>query len=268
MKIQYKLIISFLAIVCLFLIAGLIITANVIQMTALESQVSNEYAINKEAVRYQEGARQLQVGVYLYLQGNQEMGTQLITEGRQEMASSRQNLNGMITDPVMSGDLGEISGLETKVSGISDDIVTISTSSQPNRDALLNQRLATLQARVEALNLRLSNFVDRTNSNLLSAIETSQQNGAQTVLLTLGIIAATFVLALFMAWFIARQLTRPIRKLTEIADKVSLGNLEHDITVESDDEIGELSKSFRRMINAFKMMDAMSREPGDPEAKP
>jgi methyl-accepting chemotaxis protein len=268
MKIQNKLILSFLAIVCLFLIAGLMITANVMQMTALESQVSKEYAINKEAVRYDEGARQLQVGVYLYLQGNTEMGNQLITEGRQQMASSRENLNGLLTDQGMISDLGEISGLETKVSGISDNIITISDSSQSNRAALLNQRLATLQARIEALNLRLSNLVDRTNNDLLSAIQTSKQNGEKTVLLTLGVIMATFVLALFIAWFIARQLTRPIRRLTEIADKVSLGNLEHDITIDSDDEIGDLSESFRRMINAFKMMDAMSRESEEGEVRP
>ena len=71
---------------------------------------------------------------------------------------------------------------------------------------------------------------------------------------------AVFLICIGLSLFIADRLTKPIINLTTIADKVSLGKLKHDISVNGNDEIADLGSSFQRMINAFKMSQAMSQE--------
>lgn len=61
--------------------------------------------------------------------------------------------------------------------------------------------------------------------------------------------------------FLMEHYVRPIQKLTEIAKQISMGDLNTEINVETrNSEIGELVESFRRLINAFKIMNAMNQE--------
>lgn len=55
------------------------------------------------------------------------------------------------------------------------------------------------------------------------------------------------ILALGLAAFIAATITRPMKHLAEVADRMSLGELDVDIDVEGDNEIGQLAESLRRM---------------------
>ena len=55
------------------------------------------------------------------------------------------------------------------------------------------------------------------------------------------------VLALALAVFIASTITRPIRHLAEVADRMSLGDLDVDIDVQATNEVGQLAESLRRM---------------------
>ncbi|HWQ64611.1 MAG TPA: HAMP domain-containing protein [Methanospirillum sp.] len=61
--------------------------------------------------------------------------------------------------------------------------------------------------------------------------------------------------------FLMEHYVRPVQKLTEIAKQISMGDLNTEINVETrNSEIGELVESFRRLINAFKIMNAMNQE--------
>jgi methyl-accepting chemotaxis protein len=258
MKIQHKIIAAFLAVMVLFLVAGLIIGASVQQMNTLESTISTNYAINAEAMKYQDGARQLQVGESFVVQGNTAMGNQLINEGKQRMELSRTNLKKQVTDTAMISSLDEIARLEANVITTSREIDTLTGSADPDHQALLNKKLATLQDQVEALNLGLSNFVDKTNGNLVAAIDAAKAFGSFTNLVTIIAFVIALILSIGIAVYLANLITRPIVRLTEIANKVSNGQMVHEITRESNDEIGDLADSFRKMINAFKVIQSMS----------
>ncbi len=54
-------------------------------------------------------------------------------------------------------------------------------------------------------------------------------------------------LALLLAIFLSRTLTRPIRELTAATQIVSGGNLAHQVPVRSRDELGQLATSFNQM---------------------
>ncbi len=64
--------------------------------------------------------------------------------------------------------------------------------------------------------------------------------------LTLAAGGATAV-ALLLAIFLARTLTRPLRELTTATRAVAKGDLEQQVAVRSQDELGELAASFNQM---------------------
>lgn len=81
----------------------------------------------------------------------------------------------------------------------------------------------------------------------LGAIQTS----------ALALLAATVLLAGFGAWFSARTLAKPIMRLTDAAERMSLGDLNVKIDVSSRDEIGLLAQALGRMQTSLRM--AMER---------
>jgi two-component system sensor histidine kinase BaeS len=71
------------------------------------------------------------------------------------------------------------------------------------------------------------------------------------------------IVALLLGIFLSRNLTRPIRELTEATHEVAGGNLGLQVSVRSKDEMGELASSFNKMSadlarssNARKQMTA------------
>jgi len=73
----------------------------------------------------------------------------------------------------------------------------------------------------------------------------------------LALLAVTVLLAAACAWFSARALATPIMKLTDAAERMSLGDLNVKIDVQSRDEIGLLAQAIGRMQTSLRM--AMER---------
>ncbi len=67
---------------------------------------------------------------------------------------------------------------------------------------------------------------------------------------------ASIVIAAAASIFLAGSITNPIKKLRDLADKVSMGDLDVANTVTAKDEIGDLSESFDRMVVAVKFLNS------------
>lgn len=61
-----------------------------------------------------------------------------------------------------------------------------------------------------------------------------------------------FIVIFVVSFIFARQITKPIKKLTQASDEVSKGNFNIDIDIISKDEIGYLSSRFKMMIEKIK----------------
>ncbi|NOQ78514.1 MAG: HAMP domain-containing protein [Gammaproteobacteria bacterium] len=74
----------------------------------------------------------------------------------------------------------------------------------------------------------------------------------------LSILTASIFIALLIAWIVDSRITRPIEDLTDMADKVSKGQLMIKVDVSDKGEIGELAHAFERMrvsmVKAFERM--------------
>ena len=66
------------------------------------------------------------------------------------------------------------------------------------------------------------------------------------------IFLGSIVAGLVSAWFLARSLARPMSELQGAMAVVGAGDLDHPITVRSNDEIGELAQAFTRMTESLR----------------
>lgn len=69
----------------------------------------------------------------------------------------------------------------------------------------------------------------------------------QQRIFSLGIAAVSLLAALLLVVTVARSISRPITHLSRVADRLSLGELDARIEIDSKDEIGELAESISRM---------------------
>jgi methyl-accepting chemotaxis protein len=67
------------------------------------------------------------------------------------------------------------------------------------------------------------------------------------------LLAATFIGVIIIAYFASRAIVTPIRKLTEAANRISVGELSVEITKPSQDEIGELADAITRMQDSIRL---------------
>jgi HAMP domain-containing protein len=86
--------------------------------------------------------------------------------------------------------------------------------------------------------------------------EDALENEIQNALLRLiGIIAVLPVAGTLLSFLVAHWIVRPIIGLTEVADKVTRGDLELSVSTECvslRDEIGDLARSLERMRSSLK----------------
>ena len=68
-----------------------------------------------------------------------------------------------------------------------------------------------------------------------------------TLLLILGVALLAFVVAALLAARTARLVVQPIERLVLAADAISMGDLDQPVTVERNDEIGDLAQALERM---------------------
>jgi C4-dicarboxylate-specific signal transduction histidine kinase len=60
------------------------------------------------------------------------------------------------------------------------------------------------------------------------------------------------LLSVLAAYIIARGITKPLVQLTEVADRISLGELDARVQIERKDEIGDLAEALRRMQTSLQ----------------
>jgi methyl-accepting chemotaxis protein len=67
------------------------------------------------------------------------------------------------------------------------------------------------------------------------------------------------VLGLIFLWFAAGALAKPIRKITAIANQIADGDLQQNIEITQEDEVGQLAKAFRRIVSYLQDMSSTAR---------
>jgi HAMP domain-containing protein len=88
------------------------------------------------------------------------------------------------------------------------------------------------------------------------ASQTSQEDidrtSSRSVTMAVGVSLIGVLLGVAMSYKLSRAILIPVEHLKEVAENVSLGNLNIAVRRYSDDEIGDLADSFSRMVTAVR----------------
>jgi HAMP domain-containing protein len=91
--------------------------------------------------------------------------------------------------------------------------------------------------------------------------ETVQNNVRSTLLPIIGLIVACLALGVILSIMLASKTIRPILDLKAVADDISRGRLDTTVSIQTNDEVGELGRSLERMRASLKAaMTRLNRE--------
>jgi len=81
----------------------------------------------------------------------------------------------------------------------------------------------------------------------------SQKTAKRVRNINAGVMLGTIMLIGLIVFFYGRKVTGDIRRLSEVADRISIGELDAEIDVKSKDEIGELAEAISRMQDSLRL---------------
>ena len=83
--------------------------------------------------------------------------------------------------------------------------------------------------------------------------ERSQKTAKRVRNINAGVMLGTIMLIGLIVFLYGRKVTGDIRRLSEVADRISIGELDAEIDVKSKDEIGELAEAISRMQDSLRL---------------
>ncbi|MFC5701368.1 sensor histidine kinase [Cohnella faecalis] len=94
----------------------------------------------------------------------------------------------------------------------------------------------------------------------VSAIDEMVREANRISTVGLEIIGIAGILALLLIYFICTVMTNRLLKFSKQISKVSMGNFNTELTVDGNDEIGQISRQFNQMVgNVKELMEEVSR---------
>ena len=101
---------------------------------------------------------------------------------------------------------------------------------------------------------------DIENRKLVEARRKSDETASTlTILAAIGSTLGALILGVVVAYRTAKSITEPLTNLMKVAGQIgNTGDLEHTIDVKRDDELGELARTFAKMVVYLKEMASVS----------
>ena len=255
LKISTKLLTGFITVA---MIAGIIGVIGTLYIRQINSSYTQMYEVNTRAIgNYSDmSADFLRVrtnfrNLIIYKdREKKEQSRDKVKEYTQEVYRNLDELDKISKNDKDRKEYENVKVLFDKFQPVSDRLVELSfTASQDDTLAYMNS-VATPQAQI--IDDTLDNFLmenmkaaqQKTDENATTA---SRAESIMVVLIIIGV-AASIGLGIFLS----RLISRPIKKLSDAADKLAVGDLNIDIDYTSEDEVGHLAKSFRTMVEIIK----------------
>ncbi|MBM9603245.1 HAMP domain-containing protein [Desulfopila inferna] len=100
-------------------------------------------------------------------------------------------------------------------------------------------------------------FAERTKLGWTLAIQQEKEEAFEPLekarIFAFSLLAGTVFAILIISYFASRAIVTPIRKLTDAANRISIGDLDVEISTSSKDEIGDLAAAIMRMQDSIRL---------------
>src|SRR3990172_6307395 len=270
MKIRRKLLLSYLLITALFIAAGATVAFNTMKMGELQNKVEQQVEVNKNAYDYQQGLDQKQFGTLMYSADNVQEGERIIVSSAELMYQAKNYLlAALATNPTLLAKFNEVVSIDNQIDNAITEIVTIYNGDANSTDKYVQiwNQLAIIMSITTDADLKLDDVRAATIANVQNATNESQSYANLSILVAVASLVTMSVVSVALSIIMGNRITGPLKKLAGIAHKVSLGDLDQryylkqKTDTKTGDEIDELVEAFRRMINSFRMQEALINEP-------
>ena len=177
----------------------------------------------------------------------------------QQQRVATQRIEGLIASAVPSGTeernvLVQVGERSQVVRRMFEQLVGIVADANANASAVPDEVTLRLMAQLSSglLILLHENQADTYRLINLSTerIDAVQQRGLALVLTGLVLVA---IFAVGAGWFINRTVLAPIGRLQRATREVAAGNLDYQLDIDSQDEIGEVARSFNVMTHSLRV---------------
>jgi len=133
---------------------------------------------------------------------------------------------------------------------IHNDLLKLSRENKTTEaNALLNGKS---QKSFDAASKSLLDLVKLNMKGADTASKKADESYSSSKVYLISILVISVALGLFIAFYIASIISKPVIKLTEAAEKMSVGNVNVKIDADTKDEIGLLAASFKKMNESIK----------------
>ena len=273
MKIRRKLLLSYLLIVALFVAAGAAMTYNTMKVSEIQNNVKRLTEINNNVYDYQQGIDQKQLGTFAYSSGYSQVGEEVVVKAAATIVTAENYLtNALANDSELLGMFQEVQNIDsTQINDAITKVVSIYAGNDPNKFVLMWDQLDRVMTSTTDADAKLANIRAATLADVQAATADSQNYSSFSTLIAVASIIGIGIVSVALAFMMGNRITGPLKKLADIAHKVSLGDLnqryylKENIDIKTGDEIDELVAAFRRMINAFRMTEALSKGENESE---
>ena len=133
--------------------------------------------------------------------------------------------------------------------------LTSSDGTAQAQKLLLDFTNSELALKFDGISDGLVGLIEQSNKEAVAAAEVSHQSHDLAEKIVLGSIGLSVAIASLLAMLTSRAIARPIRALTQIAQRSTReSNFDLQAPVNSDDEIGSLATSFNQLIHSTKQL--------------
>jgi len=178
----------------------------------------------------------------------------------QEANAARKLIEAIIDDPSTPSDNAALGRIDDRIdNALNDLLVRLNTENQALLDELDAKDFAAARKTMlhaEALRDEFNARIEGIRADMLAQVggsaKTVMAAQQRAIIVSAVVTAIAAVLGFVFAMLVGSGITRPVMRLLEGTREVEAGRLDGTITITTQDEIGQLSAAFNRMIETLR----------------
>lgn len=182
---------------------------------------------------------------------------EVFSESAREFATTLKSLKGLIKDPRVVDQIERTSGLFETYRHIVGNAF-----SKGGEEGV--QRLASVSPINEEIANEIISALDQAllinEENIDASLSKLEGKGAAAGKLALLICSLSIMIGVLIYFYLSRTISRPVRLLEKATHHVSKGEFDHQVPIHSQDEFGNLARSFNEMAVRLKELDELKSD--------
>ncbi|GKQ56083.1 adenylate/guanylate cyclase domain-containing protein [Bradyrhizobium sp. Ce-3] len=179
---------------------------------------------------------------------------------KREADAARVLIDSIIADPSTPSDNAALGRLDDRIdNAVNDLLMRLNAENKTLLEQLDAQEFAAAKAttlRADALRDDFNNRIEAIRADMLAQVGSAAakvMGAQQRAIIISGVVTAiAAILGFVFAMLVGSGITRPVMRLLESTREVEAGRLDGAITITTQDEIGQLSAAFNRMIETLR----------------